>query len=151
MLSGADFADSEGGFAAAADLLGASPALYHIDTVNPENIKTRTLSEEISLTLHARAVNPVWIKGQMRHGYAGGAALADVVDNLFALAASSETVTSSQFDLLADNYLHNEQVRNFLQKENPDALNAIIARLNEAIARGLWQPLRNSTVEVLAF
>ncbi len=150
VLSGADFADSEGGFAAAANLLGASPALYHIDTTNPEKIKTRTLVEEISLTLHARAINPQWIAGQMRHGYAGGAALADVVDNLFALAASSDKVTSAQFDLVADNYLHNERVREFLQRENPDALNAIISRLNEARERGLWLPLRNSTINLFA-
>lgn len=145
VLSGADFADSEGGFAAAAEILGAKPVLYHIDTTNPEKIKTRTLAEEISLTLHARAINKQWIAGQMRHGYAGAAAIADVVDNMFALAASSDTVTSAQFDLIADNYLHNEQVRGFLQRENPDALKAVTARLNEAIERGMWQPLRNST------
>lgn len=149
VLSGADFADSEGGFSAAANMLGASPALYHIDTTNPEKIKTRTLAEEISLTLHARAINPQWIAGQMRHGYAGGAALADVVDNLFALAASGDIVNSAQFDLVVDNYLHNEQVLEFLQKENPDALKAITARLNEAIERGLWLPLRNSTKQLL--
>jgi cobaltochelatase CobN len=149
VLSGADFADSEGGFAAAADMLGAKPALYHIDTTNPDNIKTRKLSEEISLTLQARAINPQWIAGQMRHGYAGAAAIADVVDNLFAFAATSDTVTSSQFDLVADCYLHDEQVREFLEQKNPDALKAITARLNEAIERGLWLPLRNSTVELL--
>ncbi len=149
VLSGADFADSEGGFAAAASMLGANPALYHIDTTNPKKIKTRTLTEEISLTLHARALNPNWITGQMRHGYAGAAAIADVVDNLFALAASSDTVTSAQFDMVADNYLHNEEVRKFLERENPDALKAIIERLNEAIERGLWLPLRNSTKQLL--
>ena len=149
VLSGADFADSEGGFAAAASMLGVNPAFYHIDTTNPDNIKTRTLAEEISLTLHARAVNPDWIEGQMRHGYAGGAAFADVVDNLFALAASSDMVTSAQFDMVAENYLHNEQVRGFLERENPDALKAITTRLNEALERGLWLSLRNSTVEML--
>ncbi|MEZ5691912.1 MAG: cobaltochelatase subunit CobN [Rickettsiales bacterium] len=150
VLSGADFADSEGGFAAAANMLGASPVLYHVDTTNPEKIKTRTLAEEISLTMHARAINPQWISGQMRHGYVGAAAIADVVDNLFALAASSGSVNSEQFDLVADAYLHDEQVREFLCDKNPEAFQAIIARLNEAIERGLWVPLRNSTVELFA-
>ncbi len=149
VLSGADFADSEGGFAAAASMLGANPAVYHIDTTNPEKIKTRTLAEEISLTLHARAINTKWITGQMRHGYAGAAAIADVVDNLFALAASGDFVNSAQFDLVADSYLHNEQVREFLQRENPDAFQSIITRMSEAMERGLWLPLRNSTVELL--
>ncbi len=149
VLSGADFADSEGGFAAAANMLGANPALYHIDTANPDTIKTRTLAEEISLTLHARALNPQWIAGQMRHGYSGAAMFADVVDNLFALAASSDQVASEQFDMVADTYLHNEDVRKFLERENPDALAAIINRLNEAKERGLWGPLRNSTAILL--
>lgn len=144
VLSGADFADSEGGFAAAAYMLGANPGLYHIDTTSADNIHVRTLAEEISLTLHARALNPNWIAGQMRHGYAGAAGLADIVDNLFALAASSGQVSSAQFDMVADSYLYNEEVREFLGHANPQALQAIISRLNEAKERGLWQPRRNS-------
>jgi cobaltochelatase CobN len=149
VLSGADFADSEGGFAAAAHMLGASPALYHVDTSNPEYIKTRLLAEEISLTLHARAINPQWIAGQMRHGYAGAACIADVVDNLFAFSATSNCVVSTQFDAVADAYLHDIMVREFLEKNNPQALKAIISRLNEARERGMWQVLRNSTLILL--
>ncbi len=144
VLSGADFADSEGGFSAAAHMLGANPGLYHVDTTRPGNISVRTLAEEISLTLHARALNQDWIAGQMRHGYAGAAGLADIVDNLFALAASSGQVDSAQFDMIADNYLHNEEVREFLARENPQALQAIITRLHEARERGLWLPRSNS-------
>ncbi len=148
-LSGADFADSEGGFAAAAQMLGANPSLYHIDSSRTNNIKARTLAEEISLTLHARALNPDWIAGQMRHGYAGAAEMANVVDNLFAFAATSDTVTSAQFEAVADAYLHNEKVHEFLERENPEALRAMQARLREAVERGLWIPRRNSTAELL--
>jgi len=148
-LSGADFADSEGGFAAAAEMLGANPTLYHIDTSRLSAIKARTLAEEISLTLHARALNPDWIKGQMRHGYAGGAEIANVVDNLFAFAATSNATNSEQFDAVADAYLHNAEVHEFLARENPEGLRAIKERLQEAIERGLWIPRRNSTAELL--
>ena len=145
VLSGADFADNEGGFAAAAQLLGNTPALYHLDSSRPDKIKARTLAEEISLTLQARALGQEWITGQMRHGYAGAAAFADVVDQLFAFAATTNAVTSAQFDCVFDRYLHDETIRNFIAKENPDALAAIANRFEEAIRRDFWNPLRNST------
>ena len=144
VLSGADFADAEGGFAAAATLLGADPSLYHLDTSRPEHIKARTLAEEISLTLQARALNADWIAGQMRHGYAGAASFADAVDQLFAFAATTNSVAPAQFDGIFDAYVHDENVREFMARENPDALQAIVDRLREAINRGMWNPLRNS-------
>ena len=144
VLSSADFADAEGGFAAASAMLGNESALYHLDTSRPDNIKTRTLSEEVSLTLQSRALNSDWIAGQMRHGYAGAAAFADVVDQLFSFAALSNTVASTQFDQAFDAYVHDDAVRQFMTENNPDALAAMIARFNEAVRRGLWNPLRNS-------
>ena len=46
VLSGTDFADAEGGFAAAAEMLGNTPALYHLDTSQPGRIKARTLAKK---------------------------------------------------------------------------------------------------------
>lgn len=144
VLSGADFADNEGGFAAAASLLGTNPSLYHLDSSRPDHLKIRSLAEEISLTLQARALGPTWMAGQMRHGYAGAAAFADIVDQLFAFAATTPCVTSAQFDAVFDAYVHDEEIRNFMMRENPAALAAIAQRFEEAIRRGLWNPLRNS-------
>ncbi|MDE3038565.1 MAG: cobaltochelatase subunit CobN, partial [Pseudomonadota bacterium] len=149
VLSGADFADAEGGFAAAAGLLGADPALYHLDTSRPQAIKARTLAEEISLTLQARALGQNWIAGQMRHGYAGAASFADVVDQLFAFAATTNAVAPAQFEAVFDAYVHDETVRHFIARANPEALLAIAGRFDEAIRRGLWNPLRNSTRTLL--
>ena len=149
VLSGADFADNEGGFSAAASLLGTSPSLYHLDTSRPHKIYARTLAEEISLTLQARALNANWIKGQMRHGYAGAAAFADVVDQLFAFAATTNAVAYAQFEAVFDAYMQDEIMRDFIAHENPEALTAIAERFNEAIIRDLWNPRRNSTRTLL--
>lgn len=149
VLSGADFADAEGGFAAAAAVLGAEPALYHVDTSQPGAIKARTLAEEISLTLHARALNARWIEGQMRHGYAGAAAFAEAVDQLFAFAATTHAVAHAQFDAVFDAYVHDDMVRAFMARENPAALEAMLGKLAEAARRGLWNPLRNSVWPLL--
>ena len=149
VLNGADFVDVEGGFSAAAQQLGNDAALYHVDTSRPDNIKARTLAEEISLTLHSRALNAKWIEGQMRHGYAGAGAFADVADQLFFFAATTQCVPSAQFDQVFDAYLYDDHVRNFMEKENPEALQSIKDRLAEALRRGFWNPLRNSVWPML--
>ncbi|MDE3059996.1 MAG: cobaltochelatase subunit CobN, partial [Pseudomonadota bacterium] len=149
ILSGADFADAEGGFAAAAKAAGSDPALYHMDTSQPDTVKARTLAEEISLVLQSRALNPEWIAGQTRHGYAGAAAFADIVDQLFAFAATSDAANSLQFSVLFDAYVLDDRIRTFIAVHNPDALKAMAARFDEALRRGFWQPLRNSVLPLL--
>ena len=99
--------------------------------------------------VHARAANPKWIKGVMRHGYKGGFEIAATVDYLFAFAATTGAVKNHHFDALYDAYLGDETVRAFLQAHNPDALNEIEARMAEAIERGLWRPKRNQLRETL--
>ena len=73
LLDSLDFAAYEGGFAAAADALGGTPALYHTDISRPEAPSVRTLAEEIARVVRGRAANPAWIDGMMRHGYRGAA------------------------------------------------------------------------------
>jgi len=148
---GADaFAEHEGGFAAAAASLGNSPALYHADTTTPDKSKIRTLREEVARTLRARATNPRWIAGQMRHGFRGAAEIAESVDNFFAYAALTDVTESRQFDLLFDATLGDEQVRTFLLEANLAAARGMAHKFDEAIRRGFWTTRRNSTSAILA-
>jgi cobaltochelatase CobN len=148
---GADaFAEHEGGFAAAAASLGNSPALYHADTTTPDSSKIRTLREEVARTLRARATNPRWIAGQMRHGFRGAAEIAESVDNFFAYAALTDVTESRQFDLLFDATLGDEQVRSFLMGANLAAARGMADKFDEAIRRGYWTTRRNSTSAILA-
>jgi len=148
---GADaFAEHEGGFAAAAASLGNNPALYHADTTAPDKSKIRTLREEVARTLRARATNPRWIAGQMRHGFRGAAEIAESVDNFFAYAALTDVTESSQFDLLFDATLGDERVRSFLLDANLAATRGMAHKFDEAISRGFWITRRNSTSAILA-
>ena len=144
------FATHEGGFAAAAQFLGATPALYHADNTRDGAPKVRTLREEVARVVRARATNPNWLRGQMRHGYRGAAEIAETVDNLFAFAALSDATDSSQFDLLFDAVCGDAEVRNFLETANPRAAQAIAEKFNEAAQRGFWTSRRNSTAAILA-
>ncbi|MDQ6704179.1 MAG: cobaltochelatase subunit CobN [Pseudomonadota bacterium] len=142
--------DHEGGFAAAAQMLGNNAPVYHVETARPGAIKVRTLSEEVARVVRARASNPRWIAGQMRHGHRGAAEIAGTIDRLYALAVLSDAVSSRHFELLFEATLGTPSVRDFLIDANPKAARAIAKRFEEALARGFWQSRRNSTHACLA-
>jgi cobaltochelatase CobN len=138
------FAEHEGGFAAAAAALGATPAIYHADATREGRTRVRTLAEEVARVVRGRASNPRWIAGQMRHGHRGAAEIAETIDNLFAFARMTDAVTSRHFDLLFAATLGNADVRAFLLAANRDAARAIAARFAAALEQGLWRSRRNS-------
>ncbi len=142
--------DHEGGFAAAAQMLGNDAPVYHVETARPGAIKVRTLAQETARVVRARASNPRWIAGQMRHGHRGAAEIAGTIDRLYALAVLSGAVSSQHFELLFEATLGTPSVRDFLVDANPKAARAISKRFEEALARGLWRSRRNSTHDCLA-
>ncbi len=149
LLDSDAFAEHEGGFAAAAESLGHAPALYHVDAARADAPKVRTLSEEVARVLRARAINPRWLAGQMRHGYRGASEIAKTVDNLYAYAALTTAVPSRHFELLFDATLGDEAVRAFLNEHNPDALHAIAQTFANADRRCFWTSRRNSSLTIL--
>ena len=100
--------------------------------------------------VRARAANPKWIEGVMRHGYKGAFEMAATVDYLFAFAATAQAVKDHHFDALFDAYLMDGRVREFLEKNNPDALSEMADRFQEALDRDLWRPRRNTIHDDLA-
>ncbi|HEY4044483.1 MAG TPA: cobaltochelatase subunit CobN, partial [Rhodopila sp.] len=143
------FAEHEAGFAAAAASLGNHPALYHADNTDPDRSRIRTVREEVARVLRARAANPRWIAGQLRHGFRGAAEIAQTVDNFFAYAAMADVTDDRQFDLLFDATIGDETVRAFLTGANPAAAGAIAGRFAEAARRGLWTTRRNSVAGII--
>ena len=151
ILDSDDYYQFEGGLTAAVrHLAGAQPEVYHNDHSRPETPRIRTLREEIGRIVRARAVNPKWLAGVMRHGYKGAFEIAATVDYLFAFAATARVVEDHHFDALYDAYLADDRVRTFIAEANPAALEEIADRLQEAIDRNLWRPARNSARDTLA-
>jgi cobaltochelatase CobN len=143
------FAEHEGGFAAAAAMQGATPEIYHVDSTRPERIAVRPLRQEIARVLRARALNPRWSAGQMRHGHRGATEIAETLDNLFAYAALTDAVESRQFDLYFDATLGDDAVREFLVAANPLAAKGMATKFAEARLRGFWASRRNSSAAIL--
>jgi cobaltochelatase CobN len=144
LLLAADYAAHEAGVAAAAAELGSTPSLYHLDATRPEAPQARSLPEEISRVVRARAANPKWIAGMMRHGFRGAAEITATLEHMAAFAHLAGAVPAHLFDLYYDATLASDDIRAFMARENPAALLALencFARLNEA---SLWTTRRNS-------
>ena len=150
LLEGAEDVAFVGGFAAAAKMLGRSVDLVMLDMTDPQRPRARALSAALARIVRARAVNPRFIAGQMRHGPRGAAEFAETVDRLVAFAETTGAVAGELFDLLHGAYVADPDVRDFLLRENPEAAAAIAERLDTARRRGLWHPRRNDVDAGLA-
>ncbi|MEO7195434.1 MAG: cobaltochelatase subunit CobN [Pseudonocardiaceae bacterium] len=140
-----DIADSDdyfqyhGGMVAMVrSLTGSNPAAYVGDSAVPHAVKTRTLAEETRRVFRSRVVNPRWIAAMQRHGYKGAFELAATVDYLFGFDATAGVVEDWMYHQLAESYIFDPGVQQFLRKSNPWALRGMTERLLEAADRGLW-------------
>ena len=150
LLLASDYAAHEAGVAAAAARLGAAaPSLYHLDATRPDQPRARSLTEEISRVVRARAANPDWIAGMMRHRFRGAAEIAATLEHMAAFAHLADAVPPHLFDLYFDATLGNEGVREFLACENPAALAAIETCFNGLREAALWKTRRNSIAAAL--
>ncbi|MGH3779385.1 MAG: cobaltochelatase subunit CobN, partial [Pseudonocardiaceae bacterium] len=140
-----DIADSDdyfqyhGGMVAMVrSLTGSNPAAYVGDSAIPHAVKTRSLAEETRRVFRSRVVNPRWIAAMQRHGYKGAFELAATVDYLFGFDATAGVVEDWMYHQLAESYVFDRGVQQFLRKSNPWALRGMTERLLEAADRGLW-------------
>ncbi|MEP2449450.1 MAG: cobaltochelatase subunit CobN, partial [Nitratireductor sp.] len=139
-----------GGFAAAAAALGNKADLIALDTTDPARPRARSVAEAVTRVVRARAVNPRFIAGQMRHGPRGAAEFAETVDRLVGFAETTAAIPGSLIEAVHEAYLGDAQVRAFLLRENPAAARAIAQRFADARRRGLWHPRRNAIDDDLA-
>ncbi|NHX27908.1 cobaltochelatase subunit CobN, partial [Escherichia coli] len=125
--------------------LGAPrPALYHLDATRPDAPRARDLGEEIARVTRARAANPDWATGMMRHGFRGAAEIAATLDHMAAFAHLAGVVPAHLFDLYFEATLGRADLVDFMQDANPGALAAMRARFAALREAGLWDTRRNS-------
>jgi cobaltochelatase CobN len=139
-----------GGFSAALAALGRNADVIVLDTTDPQKPKPRSVGEAVSRVVRARAVNPRFISGQMRHGPRGASEFAETVDRLVGFAETTHAIPGALIEAVHDAYLGDPLVRAFILRENPSAAKIIAERFLSARRRGLWHPLRNSIDDDLA-
>lgn len=150
LLVASDYAAHEAGFAAAMARIGqTAPALYHLDATRPDKPQARSLGEEIARVTRARAANPDWATSMMSHGFRGAAEIAATLDHMAAFAHLAQVVQPHLFDLYFEATLGREDLVDFMQRENPAALQAMRDRFRALHDAGLWTTRRNSIMAAL--
>lgn len=139
MLDMDDDFDSLGGFTAAVtSLSGSRPATYMGDSSDTANLKLRTDAEECRFIFRCKINNPKWLDGLKKHGFAGAKELSKLFDYAMGWSATSDIVENWMYDSLAERFILDEDTREWIRDENPYAMMAMLARLQEAEDRGFW-------------
>jgi cobaltochelatase CobN len=150
LLDSDDYYQFQGGLTVAVrSLTGKNPQTYFGDNAIPSNPKVRLLREEIARVYRSRVINPKWIAGVMRHGYKGAFEMAATVDYLFAYDVTARCVEDFMYQGVAEAYIFDEKVQQFIQEKNPWALRDMAERLLEANQRGFWEQVNQETLDKL--
>ena len=150
LLDSDDYYQFQGGMVVAVKSLSArQPTTYFGDNSNTANPKVRSLSEEIAKVYRSRVINPKWIAGVIRHGYKGAFEMSATVDFLFGYSATTGEVPDHMYEGIAQAYLFDETVQQFLKKSNVWAARDMAERLLEAHQRKLWKTADAQTIAKL--
>ncbi|MCW4034431.1 MAG: cobaltochelatase subunit CobN, partial [Candidatus Bathyarchaeota archaeon] len=140
ILDGDDWYDAHGGMITAVKTLrGTAPRSFCGDTSDPDRVKNRSTDEETKYVFRSRLYNPKWIESVKRHGYSGAADLSRTVDFVFGWDATVEVVEDWMYEKLAEKYVLDASMQEWLKEVNPYALQNMVERFLEAIERGMWQ------------
>lgn len=134
-----------GGLAKSVEVAGGKkPEMLYSDTTK-EVIITEDVEAAIRRGVRTRLLNPKWIESLLAHEYHGVQHIADRVENVLGLAATTNRVDNWIWSKISERYIFDEDMRKRLEENNRWATAEIIGRLFEAHERGYWQ----ATVEEL--
>ncbi len=129
-----------GGFKrAVADRRGNEPASYVGDASDPDRPQIYTNTEKLRQTMRSRVLNPDWIDSMEAHDYKGAGDLATTVEITLGWAATTDAVSDTLWEQVADKYAFDTDRQEWFMAENPWALEHVTETLLEAIDRGLWE------------
>ena len=148
MLYGAldndDFFMYMGGLAAAVRSIdGESPEMVVTNTRDPGQPEMTGIDKFLGAELRTRYVNPTWIEGMQREGYAGAGEMRAFVEYLWGWDATvPETVDDAMWQESFAVYVedrHDLDLKAFFDEHSPHAYQDITGRMVETIRKGYWE------------
>jgi len=84
----------------------------------------------------------------LQHDHKGGQQIADRVEYLLGLDATTGSVGENTWRKVAQRFVFDQAMRERLQTNNPYATAEIVQKLGEANYRGYWQPTEAETEQL---
>lgn len=141
LLSSDDFNSYHGGLIAGVRTCsGKMPRTYCADSTDESHVVVRTIADEVKRVFRGEIMNPKFIEGMKAHGYKGAADMGNYVAHCYQWDATTEVMDDWMYDDLARKYALDPDIRKWMEKVNPWALDRIASVLLEAEQRGMWKP-----------
>lgn len=133
-----------GGLASAVRSLdGTTPDLQITDTRDPGKPAMTGLDTFIGREFRSRYVNPTWIEGMQKEGYAGAGAMREFVEYLWGWdATATDVVDDAMWQETYETYVldkRNMGMKAYFEKNSPFAYQDITARMIETIRKDYWK------------
>jgi cobaltochelatase CobN len=143
-----------GGLSAAIrNIDGKSPELVITNTRDPGRPEMTSIDKFIGTEFRSRYINPTWIEGMKKEGYAGAGAMREFVEYLWGWDATApETVDDAMWQEAFDVYVqdkHKLDLEKFFESQSPFAYQDMTARMVETIRKGYWNADVETKTELL--
>ena len=143
-LDNDDFFMYMGGLAAAVrNIDGETPEMVVTNTRNPGRPDMTPIDQFIGTEFRSRYVNPTWIEGMQREGYAGAGEMRAFVEYLWGWDATvTDVVDDAMWQETFAVYVedrHELGMEQFFDDSSPFAYQDMTARMVETIRKGYWE------------
>jgi len=128
-----------GGLSRAVQMEKGEPVRMLISDTTEEVIRTEDVARAINRGARTRLLNPRWANAMLSHEFHGAQQIADRVENMLGLAATTHSVENWIWSAIAERYLFDREMNEKLTNNNSFAAAAVAERLLEAEKRGYWQ------------
>ncbi|MEO8256290.1 MAG: cobaltochelatase subunit CobN [Acidobacteriota bacterium] len=132
-----------GGLAAAIrNIDGKSPELVVTNTRDPGHPEMTSMDKFIGTEFRSRYINPTWIEGMKKEGYAGAGEMRSFVEYMWGWKATTpELVDDAMWKETFDVYVQDQHqlgMKDFFEKNSPYAYQDMAGRMVETVRKGYW-------------
>ncbi len=121
---------------------GSAPEMLISDTTG-EAIQTEDMLDVVARGARTRLLNPKWAHSMLEHDFHGAQQVADRVENMLGLAATTHAVSNWIWSEIAGLYIFDSEMRERLACNNRYAAAEVAKRLLEAQRRGYWHATKD--------
>lgn len=121
---------------------GTAPQVFL--SINRTNMgRVEQLSATLGREMRSRYLNPKWIEGMKKEGYAGAREMNEFIENMWGWQVTTpKDVSPEMWRETYEVYVEDKygmELKRFFDRENPWAYQAMTARMLEAVRHGYWK------------
>ncbi|GAK51563.1 hypothetical protein U14_02808 [Candidatus Moduliflexus flocculans] len=122
---------------------GSDPDVFVAQQRDSSQAFIEPLAATLGRELRSRYLNPKWIEGMKQENYAGAREIAEFVENMWGWQVTTpQAVDKAFWEQTYEVYVedkYGQELKEFFNKQNPWAYQAVTARMLEAARKGYWQ------------